>query len=182
MFEQNSKNCIFSPFPYLLDPFWPLLLVQIWSKWLKIIFSEFGGQMISNKGSQAYVRTKSQKIGIFSPFLSLFDPFFGPNGSKWPIFFSSEFWGQMISTEGSHAHVWTKSQKMWVKMAQNYFFLNFKAKRFPTRGHMPIFEQNFKKWYFRSQNGPKKAKKWLFSKNEKNVPRKYSQLQENARE
>ena len=66
----------------------------------------------------------------------------------------------------SHAHVWTKSQKLvfsvpfwpfcpfcrskWVKMAQNYFFMNSEAKRFPTRGHTPMFEQNLKIWDFRS--------------------------------
>ena len=43
------------------------------------------------------------------------------------------------------------------------FFLDSDAKPFPTRGHMPIFEQNYDNWYFRSQNGlsgPKKARKF----------------------
>ena len=33
-------------------------------------------------------------------------------------------------------------------MTQNYFFLNSEAKRFPTRGHMPMFEQNLKNGIF----------------------------------
>ena len=50
-----------------------------------------------------------------------------------------------------------------VKMTKKNFFLDSDAKPFPTRGHMPIFEQNYDNWYFRSQNGlsgPKKARKF----------------------
>ena len=50
-----------------------------------------------------------------------------------------------------------------VKMTKKIFFLDSDAKPFPTRGHMPIFEQNYDNWYFRSQNGlsgPKKARKF----------------------
>ena len=35
-------------------------------------------------------------------------------------------------------------------MAQNHFIHDLEAKPFPTRGHMPMFEQNFKKLYFQS--------------------------------
>ena len=35
-------------------------------------------------------------------------------------------------------------------MAQNHFIHDFEAKPFPTRGHMPMFEQNFKNLYFQS--------------------------------
>ena len=34
------------------------------------------------------------------------------------------------------------------------FFLNSEAKPIPTRSHMPMFEQTFKKWKFRSQFHP----------------------------
>ena len=87
-------------------------------------------------------------------------------GQNGPKLFFHEFWGQTISNEGSHAYVWTKLENMgfsvpfgpfrpifWskcVEMARNYFFLNSAAKWFPMRGHMPMFEENFKKWYFRS--------------------------------
>ena len=50
-----------------------------------------------------------------------------------------------------------------VKMTKKFFFFDSDAKPFPTRGHMPIFEQNYDNWYFRSQNGlsgPKKARKF----------------------
>ena len=50
-----------------------------------------------------------------------------------------------------------------VKMTKKNFFLDSDAKPFPTRGHMPMFEQNYDNWYFRSQNGlsgPKKARKF----------------------
>ena len=35
-------------------------------------------------------------------------------------------------------------------LAQNYFFHASDAKSFPTRGHMPMFEQNYENWYIRS--------------------------------
>ena len=141
-------------------------------------------------------------MSLFS-FLALFCLFCGPKEAKEAkkakknFFLDSE--ARWFTTTRGHIAYVKENLKKWyfsslsvpfrpflalfwskrVKMIQNYFFLNSDAKWFPTRGHMPMFEQNLKKWYFRSQNGlsgPKKAKKWLFSKNEKNVRRKYSNL------
>ena len=57
-----------------------------------------------------------------------------------------------------------------VKMAQNYFLLAPNAKLFPTRGHMPMLEQNCENWYIRSQNGLSGPKNPIFFENPKIIP------------
>ena len=151
MFEQNLKNWYFQS---LFDPFAHFVGLN-GSKWPKIIFSWILRPNDFQRGVARLCLNKTWKYGIFGPFWSFLAHFLVQMCRNGPKLFFSEFCGQMISNEGSYAYVWRKLQKWyfrslfdlfwpifwskWVKMTQSYFFLNSEAKRFPTRGHMPMF-------------------------------------------
>ena len=64
-------------------------------------------------------------------------PMFERNYENWYI------WSQ----NGLSGPFWPLFRPKLVKMAQNHYFLASDAKLFPTRGHMPMFEQNYENWY-----------------------------------
>ena len=64
-------------------------------------------------------------------------PMFERNYENWYIW----------SRNGLSGPFWPPFRPKLVKMAQHHYFLASDAKSFPTRGHMPMFEQNYENWY-----------------------------------
>ena len=120
---------------------------------------------MSNKtvaiGSHAYVRKNAKKC-ILAPFWPFFRPklvemaqnFFHASDAKsfptrghMPMFERNyENW-YIWSRNGLSGPFWPPFRPKLVKMAQHHYFLASDAKSFPTRGHMPMFEQNYENWY-----------------------------------